>query len=165
MCDGSAAASLGSCRIGTTLRKSVPASDSATTERGVLMHGAKRDLAVSFQGDGVDIRDVEWGNINVSLESFPAGMDTAPIFKGLPDDRCQCPHWGYLIQGRMRVLYKDHEEVVESGEAYYLAPGHTTVFEAPTEVVEFSPAGEYQKTMEVAARNVAAMQAAGAAAD
>ena len=118
---------------------------------------------MSFQGDGVDIRDVEWGNINVSLESFPAGMETAPIFKGLPDDRCQCPHWGYLIQGRMRVLYKDHEEVVESGEAYYLAPGHTTVFEAPTEVVEFSPAGEYQKTMEVAARNVAAMQAAGAA--
>jgi hypothetical protein len=62
------------------------------------------------------------------------------------------------------VIYKDHEEVLAAGDAYYLMPGHTTRFEEPTELVEFSPLGEYQKTMEVAARNIAAMQAAGATA-
>jgi hypothetical protein len=40
---------------------------------------------------------------------------------------------------------------------YYLAPGHTTAFEEETEGVEFSPKGEYQKTLDVAARNMAAM--------
>jgi hypothetical protein len=57
----------------------------------------------------------------------------------------------------MRVFYKDHEEVIHAGDAYYLAPGHTTAFEEETEVVEFSPKGEYQKTIEVASRNMAAM--------
>jgi hypothetical protein len=128
------------------------------------MHGSKQELAVSFKDDGIDIREAEWSNINVALESFPAGLETAPIFKGLPDDRCQCPHWGYVIQGRVRVIYRAHEEFLTAGDAYYLTPGHTTVFEEPTELVEFSPLGEYQKTMEVAARNIAAMQAAGAAA-
>jgi hypothetical protein len=128
------------------------------------VHGSKQELAVSFKDGGIDIREAEWSNINVALESFPAGLETAPIFKGLPDDRCQCPHWGYVIQGRVRVIYKDHEELLTTGDAYYLMPGHTTRFEEPTEVVEFSPLGEYQKTMEVVARNIAAMQAAGAAA-
>jgi hypothetical protein len=129
------------------------------------MHGAKHELAVTFKDGGVELREAEWGDINVGLESFPAGLDTAPIFKGLPDDRCQCPHWGYVIQGRVRVQYKDHDEVLSTGDVYYLTPGHTTAFEEPTELVEFSPRGEYQKTMEVAARNIAAMQATGAAAD
>ncbi|MFN8663453.1 MAG: hypothetical protein U0075_16300 [Thermomicrobiales bacterium] len=118
------------------------------------MHGAMPDFAVSFQGDGVDIRETEWQGMNVAIEHFPAGLSTAPIFVGLPDDRCQCPHWGYVIRGRVRVLYADHEETLQAGDAYYLAPGHTTIFEDDTEMVEFSPAGEYQKTMEVAIRNV-----------
>jgi hypothetical protein len=58
----------------------------------------------------------------------------------------------------MRIKYKDHEEVIEAGDAYYMAPGHLPLIEEDTEVVEFSPMGEYQKTMEVAERNMAAMQ-------
>jgi hypothetical protein len=122
------------------------------------MRGSQQDMPVSMAMGGVVIREVEWGDLNVALESFPAGTDSAPIFQGLPDDRCQCPHWGYVVKGRLRVRYKDHEETLAAGDAYYLAPGHTTVFDEDTEVVEFSPKGEYQKTIEVAARNVAAMQ-------
>ena len=96
--------------------------------------------------------------MNVSLESFPAGLETAPIFRGLPNDRCQCPHWGYVIRGRLRVVYRDRDEVLTAGDAYYMAPGHTTVIEEPTEMIEFSPRGEYQKTLEAVARNLAAMQ-------
>ena len=39
-----------------------------------------------------------------------------------------------------------------------MVPGHLPFIEVDTEVVEFSPMGEYQKTMEVASRNMAAMQ-------
>lgn len=127
------------------------------------MHGSKQDLVVAYQGDGVDIRAAEWNGMNVSLESFPAGLNTEPLFVGLPDDRCQCPHWGYVVSGRMRVVYRDHEEVLTGGDAYYFAPGHTVYFEEPTETVEFSPSGEYQQTLEVAARNIAAMKAAAGA--
>jgi hypothetical protein len=122
------------------------------------MRGSKQDVPVTVEAGDVIIREVEWSDMNVALESFPAGTETAPLFRGLPDDRCQCPHWGYVVKGRVRVLYKDHEEIVNAGDAYYLAPGHTTVFEEDTEAVEFSPRDEYQKTLEIAARNFAAMQ-------
>jgi hypothetical protein len=123
------------------------------------MRGSKQDVPVTVEAGGVIIHETEWGDMNIALESFPSGTVTATLFKGLPDDRCQCPHWGYVVKGRVRVLYKDREEVLNTGDAYYLAPGHTTVFEEDTEMVEYSPKGEYQKTLEVVARNFAAMQA------
>jgi hypothetical protein len=124
----------------------------------MAMRGSKEDLPVAFEAGEVISRQAEWGDMNVAIEAGPAGMDTAPLFKGLPDDRCQCPHWGYVLKGKMRVTYADREEIIEAGDAYYLAPGHTVRIEEDGEVVEFSPKGEYEKTMEVAARNFAAMQ-------
>ena len=121
------------------------------------MRGSNADVPVAMEALGAVIREAEWGEMNVGLESYQAGVDSAPIFKGLPDDRCPCPHWGYVVKGRIRVRYKDREEILRAGDAYYLAPGHTTLFEEDTAVVEFSPKGEYQKTLEVAARNIAAM--------
>ncbi len=40
---------------------------------------------------------------------FPAGTVVAPLFQGLPDDRCQCPHWGYVIKGELRYRFASHE--------------------------------------------------------
>jgi len=122
------------------------------------MRGSKQDLPVVFEAGPMSSRQAEWGGMNVALETAPAGADATPLFKGLPDDRCQCPHWGYVIRGKMRVKYADHEEVMVAGDAYYLAPGHIALCEEDGEIVEFSPQGEYQRTMEVAFRN---MQAAG----
>ncbi|HZQ97983.1 MAG TPA: cupin domain-containing protein [Chloroflexota bacterium] len=121
------------------------------------MRGSSKDLPVAFDGGEVVIRQADWSDLTVSIENFPRGLETAPIFKGLPDDRCQCPHWGYVVKGRMRILYRDREETLSAGDAYYVPAGHTAVFEEPTQLVEFSPRGEYAKTMEVAARNAAAM--------
>jgi len=108
------------------------------------------------KGEGVRSQQIEWGDINVALERLPAGLDTEPLFKGLPDDRCPCPHWGYVLKGRMRVRYADREEIVTAGDAYYLPPGHLPLLEEETEVIEFSPKGVYQETMEVIERNMAA---------
>jgi hypothetical protein len=120
------------------------------------MRGSKQDLPAAFEELGASSRQAEWDDMNVALETVPAGVDTAPLFRGLPDDRCQCRHWGYVIQGRFRVRYKDRQETLAQGDVYYLAPGHTTFFDEDTEVVEFSPKAEFQRILEIEASTVAA---------
>ena len=34
----------------------------------------------------------------VNFTSFREDIDATPLMKGLPDDRCQCPHWGYVLK-------------------------------------------------------------------
>lgn len=94
----------------------------------------------------------------MEISLFPAGVDAAPLFKGLPNDMCQAEHWGYVLKGRMRLKSADGEELIGAGDAYYFKPGHVPSFEEDTEVVEFSSKASYQATLEVAARNIAAMR-------
>jgi hypothetical protein len=101
----------------------------------------------------------ELGGYTVGFETFREDADAAPLMKGLPDDRCQSPHWGYVVAGKLSLRYADHEEHYESGDAYYAPPGHIPVVTAGTEIIEFSPSEEYGRTMEVLARNLAALQA------
>ena len=96
----------------------------------------------------------------VSFAHFHEDADATEVFRGLPDDRCQSPHWGYVVSGRVTFCFADREEVYDAGDAYYAPPGHVPVVEVGTEVVEFSPTGEYEKTMAVVAGNLAAMSAA-----
>jgi hypothetical protein len=96
-----------------------------------------------------------WGDMVVEVGRFKKTVDVAPLLKGLPDDRCQCPHWGHVLKGRLRYRYADREEVYSAGDVYYAAPGHTPVLEAGLEYVEFSPAKPLAKTMKVVERNMA----------
>jgi hypothetical protein len=113
----------------------------------IAMHGSRADFPVVSQSGAFYAREVEWGDMNGAFWGFPAGFDSAPLFKGMPKG-CECPHWGYLLKGRMRVRYADHEEVITAGEAYYLAPGHIPVMEEDCEMVEFSPKDESRRMME-----------------
>jgi hypothetical protein len=96
----------------------------------------------------------------VGFEHFRAEADAAPLFKGLPDDRCQSPHWGYVVNGRITFRYADREEVYEAGDAYYAPPGHSTLIDAGTDLVEFSPTEAYEETMAAVAKNLEALQTA-----
>jgi hypothetical protein len=116
------------------------------------------DMEKSIDEGGIVIREAVWGDMHVSFETFQEAFDTTPLHKGLPDDRCQCPHWGYVLKGQVRIDYADREEIIRAGDAYYLAPDHHVVYEAGTESVEFSPNGPFQQTMEVALRNFEAME-------
>ena len=110
--------------------------------------------------DGYEGHFEDFGPYTVGFESYTADADLAPLFAGLPDDRCQCPHMGYVIEGKVKVTYTNGaEEVYEAGDAYYAPPGHTPTLYAGSQVVEFSPSAELQQTMEVVTRN---MEAAGA---
>jgi quercetin dioxygenase-like cupin family protein len=53
-----------------------------------------------------------------------------------------------VLKGRLTVRYADHEEIVESGEAFYMSPGHAPAAEAGTELVQFSPAEQLATTTE-----------------
>lgn len=78
----------------------------------------------------------------VSFTTIRQDSDLAPLLKGLPDDRCQCPHWGYVFSGSITVNYGDHEETIEGGQAYYMPPGHAPAATAGSEFVMFSPTRE-----------------------
>jgi len=96
----------------------------------------------------------------VNFTTFHQDIDATPLMKGLPDDRCQCPHWGYVVSGRATFRYADHEEVFEAGDAFYTPPGHVPVKHEPgTELVLFSPAEELAKTEAVMMKNMEALQA------
>jgi hypothetical protein len=94
------------------------------------------------------------GGYTVGFESYSEDTDPAVLFKGLPDDRCQSPHWGYVLSGRVAFRYADYEEVFEAGDAYYAPPGHTPLFHAGTEVAEFSPTEAFDETVAVVAQNL-----------
>ena len=102
------------------------------------------------------LRFVEWGGMTIESGQIKQTMDPAPLFKGLKDDRCQCPHWGYVIKGNLRYRYADHEEVYSAGEVYYAPPGHLPVLEEGAEYVEFSQTADLAETMAVVERNMAA---------
>jgi hypothetical protein len=96
----------------------------------------------------------------VNFTSFGEDIDATPFMRGLPDDRCQCPHWGYVVNGKISFRYADREEVFEAGDAFYTPPGHVQVKNEPgTEFVMFSPAEELRETEAVMMKNMQAMQA------
>ncbi len=99
------------------------------------------------------------GGYTVAFETYTEDTDAAEMFRGLPDDRCQCPHWGYVMKGKVAFKTADGEETFEAGDAYYVGPGHTPVLYAGAEVVEFSPTKELQQTVEVVTKNMEAATA------
>lgn len=105
--------------------------------------------------DGLDVWQEHFdGGYSVCFESHSADADLAELFRGLPEDRCQTPRFGYVVAGAMTFRFADHEETYEAGEAYYVPPGHTPVHHAGAEIVEFSPTDELARTMAVVMENL-----------
>jgi hypothetical protein len=88
-------------------------------------------------------RSEDVDDYTINFVSIRESHDLAPMLKALPGGNCSCPHWGYVVKGRVIVRYDDHEEVLEAGDAFYMPPGHAPEAEAGTELVQFSPSKEY----------------------
>jgi mannose-6-phosphate isomerase-like protein (cupin superfamily) len=78
----------------------------------------------------------------VNFVTINEDSDLAPLLVGLPDDKCQCRHWGYLFSGQMTVTYADRVEEINPGDAFYMTPGHSPKALAGSEFVIFSPKEE-----------------------
>jgi mannose-6-phosphate isomerase-like protein (cupin superfamily) len=109
----------------------------------------------------VEDRHDDLEGYTVNFVTFKQDIDATPLMKGLPDDQCHCPHWGYVFKGRVTYRFADHEETVEAGDAFYVEPGHVPIVEAGTEFVQFSPKEELAIVSETMMRNAMAMMQGG----
>jgi hypothetical protein len=104
------------------------------------MKNITTDMPIAHEALGEMIRGQDWGGMTSAYMQYPAGLDFGPLLEGLEGDHCQCPHWGFVLEGRIRVDYEDgSQELVHGGELYYWPAGHTVLVEEAVRMVEFSP--------------------------
>ena len=77
---------------------------------------------------------------------------------GLPGGHCTCPHWGYVLSGKLTVDYGDREETYGPGDAFYMTPGHVPTAEAGSEFVQFSPKDQLAATQAAVAAHMQRLQ-------
>lgn len=124
------------------------------------MRATFKELPLLLEAGPAQVRGADWGAMRVAVASVPAGTDFGPLLAGLPGDRCQAEHWGYVVKGRLRVEHADgKQEVFVAGDYYHMPPGHTGVAEEDTEFLEIGEPGPHQQFVDNASRNLAAMQA------
>lgn len=138
------------------------ASAPATACCRLTVLGLLADAPVSLDEPEIEGRYAELDDYTVAFETHKADMDPAPFFRGLPDDQCQCPHWGVVLSGRIIFRYPGHDEVYTTGDAYYAAAGHLPLLFAGTELVESSPTAPLNETMAVVGKNLQATRSDGA---
>ena len=95
----------------------------------------------------------------VEFVTFKQDIDSTPMLKGLPNDQCHCPHWGYVLKGRVTFTVDGRDEVLEPGDAVYVPAGHLQRADGGTEYLQFSPAKEMAEVEAQIMQNMQAMQA------
>jgi hypothetical protein len=120
------------------------------------MHIAKEQVDVRLEIPGAVIRqrrgfgDVSgFEGISGEYFSLAAGVDTTPLFEGLEGGLCQCPHWGYVVGGRLTTTDANGAtETAAAGDLFYWPPGHNVRVDADAEIVMFSPELEHSHVID-----------------
>lgn len=120
------------------------------------MRIAKEDIPTRIDVPGAKARqqpgfgDVSgYGTMGAEFFSFGAGTDISELLGGLKGDRCQSPHWGYVIRGDITALYENgEEESCRTGDLFYWPPGHSVRADEDTDIVMFSPQREHGEVIE-----------------
>jgi len=122
------------------------------------MPKVSKESAAHVENHGpVEDRHEDLDDYTVNFLTMGETIDAAPLFKGLPGDRCSCPHWGYVFKGKITYRFADHEEVFEGGDAFYVPDGHTPIVEEGTEFVQFSPSRDLKTVTDVMMKNAQAL--------
>ena len=120
------------------------------------MRIAKQDVDVQLELPGAVMRQRKgfgdssgYGKISGEYFSLAAGVDTTPLFQGLEGGACQCPHWGYVLDGAVTTTSADGEqETVRSGDLFYWPPGHNVRVDSDAELIMFSPQHEHSEVID-----------------
>lgn len=120
------------------------------------MQKAKEELPVAMETPNAKVQQqpdfgaaTEYGELAAERIRFAAGTDLTPLLEGLEDDMCQCPHWGYVLDGAINLRYSDGaEEICEAGDQLYWPPGHTLWVEEDTDFILFSPQDDHIEVFE-----------------
>jgi uncharacterized protein (TIGR03086 family) len=115
------------------------------------IHLDKATLPVKIDVPGATARQVlsfgdvkGYGSMAGEYFSLGAGTDIAPLLRGLHDDTCHAPHWGYMLSGELVVSFVDGSEATcRGGEIFYWAPGHSVRVVHDAEIILFSPEAEH----------------------
>jgi hypothetical protein len=100
-------------------------------------------------------RAAAWGDMEVSYSIVPQPLDCTTFLDGSGHRTCICPHYGFLLEGRLRCTYPGADmpdEVATAGEVYYFPAGHVLVYEEPTKAIDFSPGDAFRQVMDMAER-------------
>jgi hypothetical protein len=112
------------------------------------MRRAVTEMAVELEVGPIHTRGEEWGGQIVRHLDLPPGTDFRPLLAGLPGDVCECPHWGYVVDGSIHIRYADGtEEVSRAGDLYYWPGGHVAWSDEGVTFIEFSPAEELRPVL------------------
>lgn len=120
------------------------------------MRVAKDEIDMKMQIPGIIIRQrTGFGEMNgfggISGECFTiaAGADTAPLFVGLEDNVCQCPHWGFVLRGQLTTTdTSGAQETVRANDLFYWPPGHNVRVDDDAEIVMFSPQDAHSRVID-----------------
>src|SRR3712207_3750437 len=117
----------------------------------------KEEIPVTMQAPGTIMRGLPgYGGMTVAFNQMPAGTDLAPLLQGLKNNSCQCPHWGYILEGEILMTYDDGlEETLTTGDVFYMQPGHIAVVQKDTKLIDFSPEEELREVMDHIAKKMA----------
>src|SRR5262245_60526353 len=100
------------------------------------MPKVSRETVAEVMDAGVVVdRHSDLDGYTFSFLTFNVETDGTELLRGLPDDQCQCPHWGYVFKGRVGFRSAGQEEWYEPGDAFYIAPGHVPLSSADSEVL------------------------------
>ena len=111
------------------------------------MRVAREQIEVRMSIPGAIIRQHKefgqagaFGTISSEYFTLSAGVDTTPLFQGLAGDMCQCPHWGFVLSGKLTTT-DGHglTETVSTDDLFYWPPGHNVKVDADSEIIMFSP--------------------------
>lgn len=120
------------------------------------MRVAKENVDVRMEIPGAVIRQRKnFGDVRgfdrISGEYFTlaAGVDTTPLFAGLDGGVCQCPHWGFVLRGKITTTdAQGQQETVSDNDLFYWPPGHNVKVEADAEIIMFSPEHEHSRVID-----------------
>jgi hypothetical protein len=105
------------------------------------------DVPVAIKDDNVELRMQEVGELTVSFIRLKEGTDLSPALVGLEGDLCQCPHWGYMLEGTLLMRSAEGDTTYEAGQAFYWASGHAPRALTDCAYVDFSPTEEFAKVI------------------
>lgn len=109
---------------------------------------SRENAQIEISDGGLELRTAQAGDLTVGFARLPQGTDLRPALKGLPQDLCQCPHWGYMMSGRLRMHTAEGEEDYEAGQVFYWPPGHAPEVLEDAELIDFSPTEEFREVLE-----------------
>jgi hypothetical protein len=120
------------------------------------MKVTKDDVDIRMEIPGAVVRQrsnfgsaAEYSDISGEYFTLAQGVDTTPLFEGLEGDACQCPHWGFVLHGRITTTdARGQQETVGTNDLFYWPPGHNVRVEDDAEIIMFSPQREHSEVID-----------------